>query len=169
MKPTAPLRNKFQCVCHHNPAVAYLVLVRRERHSSFCCASLGLSSYAVAGPLPARDLGLLTNYYGDCPARTGPDAGASSEHHPACPSRRLRRDAPCHHARKVFFLHPGDNERLQRGPTGIVAPLLGTLDMLSSLLVSLAMFQHATLAVFFFPSRFSAFERRFPKTGETLP
>ena len=119
---------------------------------------LALTSYAaVAAP---RDLGLLANYYHDCPASHGPQAPYLR----AVITRALRGDET---AMRRVIMHEGvfstgDNE----GYTDVPQALLRTLgDDSYSAFITRQPREVQGLALTVYPEQIPSFERRFPKTA----
>jgi hypothetical protein len=109
----------------------------------------------------SEDLGLLTNYYDDCPARHGPHGAELRS-----VIRRALRGNPA--AMRLLLLHrgifsTGDNE----GYSEVPQALLRTLgdDRYSHSVVGQPHDIHElTLSVY--PDQISGFARRFPKTAQ---
>ena len=121
--------------------------------------ALTLSSYAaVAG---SSELGLLANYYHDCPASRGPQAAYLR----GVITRALSGD---HAAMRCVIMHrgifsTGDNE----GYTEVSEALLRTLGdtrYASFVVHQPRHVQQAALAVY--PDQISGFDRRFPRTAK---
>ena len=119
---------------------------------------LALSCTAQASP---EDLGRLTNYYHDCPARHG--ARSAELRHVI--RRALAGD---HAAMRQVIAHEGifstsDNE----GYSEVAQALLRTLgDDPYSAFVAGQSHQMQRLALSVYPDQIPAFDRRFPKTAK---
>jgi hypothetical protein len=106
-------------------------------------------------------LGLLTNYYGDCPARNGPAA----EHLQSTIRHAIKGD---YTAMRLVIMHAGmfstgDNEGCSEVPQALLRTL-GDARYADFITRQPRDVQQAALAVF--PEEISAFERRFPKTAK---
>jgi hypothetical protein len=121
--------------------------------------TLGLVTHAAAAP--SDELGLLANYYGDCPARHGPYAAELRRTIRAA----LRGDAA---AMRLLIMHEGiystgDNE----GYSEVPQALLHTLgDVRYSSFVIRQPAEVQKLALSLYPEQIPGFERRFPKTAK---
>jgi hypothetical protein len=121
------------------------------------CA-LGL---AVVAEASSDDLGLLRNYYHDCPASRGPHAAELRR----VIHRALSGDHP---AMRLVIMHEGifstgDNE----GYSEVPQALLRTLgDARYAAFVTRQSRHVQTAALSLFPDQISAFERRCPKTAK---
>ena len=119
-----------------------------------------LSGHTGAAALSRSfDLGLLTNYYHDCPASRGP--------HAAYVRKVLRRAlAGDHAAMRTVIMHDGlfstgDNEDSEV-PQALLR-MLGDNQYAAFVIRQPPDVQEAALAVY--PERLRAFDRRFPKTS----
>jgi hypothetical protein len=122
------------------------------------CA-FALVTDVVAGS--SGELGLLTNYYGDCPARHGRQ---SAELRSTILSA-LRGDAT---AMRLLVMHEGiystgDNEGYSEVPQALLRTL-GDERYSSFVVRQPAAVQELALNVY--PDQISGFERRFPKTAK---
>lgn len=123
---------------------------------------LGLSSFTVATvPPQPLDLGLLANYYGDCPARSGPHA----ERLQSTIRQALRGD---YTAMRLVIMHEGifstaDNEGYSEVPQALLRTL-GDTRYAAFITHQPRDVQQAALAVY--PKQISAFKQRFPKTAK---
>ena len=123
------------------------------------CAFVLSGHTGAAAPSRSFDLGLLTNYYHDCPASRGP--------HAAYVRKVLRRAlAGDHAAMRTVIMHDGlfstgDNEGSEV-PQALLRMLRD--DQYGAFVIRQPPdVQEAALAVY--PERLRAFDRRFPKTS----
>ena len=121
--------------------------------------AFGLCSYSAAAP--SQNLGLLANYYQDCPGRDGKRAAELR--------RVIRRALAGDHAamRRVIahkgLFSTGDNEAF----TDVPQALLRTVgDDRYSAFVRRQSHQMQELALALYPEQIPAFARRFPKTAK---
>jgi hypothetical protein len=124
------------------------------------CAFVLSGHTGAAAPSRSFDLGLLTNYYHDCPASRGP--------HAAYMRKVLRRAlAGDHAAMRTVIMHDGlfstgDNEGYSEVPQALLRMLRD--DQYGAFVIRQPPdVQEAALAVY--PERLRAFDRRFPKTS----
>jgi hypothetical protein len=123
--------------------------------------ALLLTSYAaVSTPAGSSDLGLLSNYYQDCPARNGQHA----DYVRSVIKRAIGGD---HAAMRTVIMHQGlfstgDNEGYSEVPQALLRTL-GDDRYAAFVVRQPRAIQEAALAVH--PEQIRAFERRFPKTA----
>ena len=114
----------------------------------------------VAAASPDK-LGLLTNYYGDCPARYGPHSAELR----GTIREGLRGDAE---AMRLLIIHEGiystgDNEGYSEVPQALLRTL-GDVRYSSFLIREPAEVQQLALLVY--PEQIPEFKRKFPKTAK---
>jgi hypothetical protein len=124
--------------------------------------ALALSCHtAAATPSKSRDLGLLTNYYHDCPARRGPQ----SNYVRSAIRRALHGE---HAAMRSVIMHngpfsTGDNEGYSEVPQALLLTL-GDNRYAAFVISQRRDVQDVALAVF--PDQIPAFAHKFPKTSK---
>jgi hypothetical protein len=124
--------------------------------------ALLLTSYAaVSTPAGPSDLGLLSNYYQDCPARNGSHA----DYVRGVIKRAIGGD---HTAMRTVLMHEGlfstgDNEGYSEVPQALLRTV-GDDRYVAFVVRQPRAIQEAALAVH--PEQIRAFERRFPKTAD---